>query len=96
MPGRDHIRYNYLLLALFDCSISVVLSGLGIALTIPFEVQAVQDRIHPLMNHVTIHQNLTSIPLSQSRLTSRASTTRLRYQAHHLLVTTLPSPLLIK
>ena len=36
---------------LFVRSFSVVLSDLGIALTIPSEVRAVQDGIHPLMNH---------------------------------------------
>ena len=55
MPGCNRTRYNYLLLAsfvcLFVCLSLVVLSGLGIALTIPSEVRAVQDRILPLMNH---------------------------------------------
>ena len=51
MPGCNRTRYNYLLSASFVRLFSVVLSGLGIALTIPSEVQAVQDGIHPLMNY---------------------------------------------
>ena len=51
MLGHNRTRYNYLLLTSFVCLFSVVLSGLGIVLTIPSEVQAVQDGIHPLMNH---------------------------------------------
>ena len=51
MPGRNHTRYNYLLSTLFVCSFLIVLSSFGIALTIPSEVLAIQDGIHPLMNH---------------------------------------------
>ena len=51
MPGRNRTYYNYLFLISFVCLFSVVLSGWGIALTIPSEVRAVQDGIHPLMNY---------------------------------------------
>ena len=51
MPGRNRTCYNSPLSASFVRLFSVVLSGLGIALTIPSEVRAVQDGIHPLMNH---------------------------------------------
>ena len=51
MPDGNRTCYNYLLLTLFVCSLSMVLSGLGIALTIASEVRAVQDGIHFLINH---------------------------------------------
>ena len=54
MPGCNPTCYNYLLSTSFVRLFLVVLSGLGIVLTIPSEVQAVQDGIHPLMNHVPI------------------------------------------
>ena len=43
-------QLTYLKVALLHLPL-VVLSGLGIALTILFEVRAVQDGIHPLINH---------------------------------------------
>ena len=54
MLGRNRTRYNYLLLTSFVCLLLLVLSDLGIALTIPSEVRVVQDEIHPLMNHALI------------------------------------------
>ena len=42
IPGYNRNHYYFLLLTSFDCFR---------ALTIPFEVQAIQDIIHSLMNH---------------------------------------------
>ena len=102
MPGCNCICYNYLLSILFVCLLLVVLSGLEIVLTLwlfPLKYERSKTEftlwwithLYPTINHY-----LASIPLSQSRVTSRLSTTRLCYQAHRLLVTTLLLPLLIE
>ena len=100
MPIHNRTHYNYLLSTLFGRLFSVLLSGLGIVLTLrlfPLKYKLSKTKFRWITySHPTIHQDLTSIPLGQSRVTSRPSTTRLRYQAHRLSVTTLPSPLLIE
>ena len=100
MPGRNRTCYNYLLLTSFVCLLSVVLSNLEIILMLwLFPLKYEQSKMEftfwwIVHSHPTIHQNLASILLGQSWVVSRPSTTRLCYQAHRLLITTLPSPLL--
>ena len=102
MPGRNHTRYNYLLSTLFGYSFPVLLSGLEIVFMLrlfplKYELSKTEFTLWWITHsHSTIHQDLASIALGQSRVTSRLSTTRLCYQAHRLLVTTLSSPILIE
>ena len=51
MPGRNCTRYNFLLLVSFVHLFLVVLSDLGIALTISSEVRVVQDMIIPMTTY---------------------------------------------
>ena len=102
IPGRYCTCYNYLLLTSFVCLLSVVLFGLGIVLMLwLFLLKYKQFKMEFTLwwitySYPTIYQDLASIPLGQSRVTSRSSTIRLYNQAHRLLVTTLLLPLLIK
>ena len=76
MPSRNRNYYLLWTLFIYFC-----------ALTIPSEVQAVQDVINPLINHALTsdHSSRSCIyPTRLSRVTSRPSSTRLCYQAHCL------------
>ena len=95
-------RYNYLLLTSFKYSFSVLLFCLRIVLTFwlfPLKCKRSKTKFTLwwiMHSDLIIYQDLASIPLGQSRVTSWPSTTRLCYQVHCLLVTTLLSPLFIK
>ena len=102
MTSCNRTHYNYLLLTLFRRLFSVLLSGLGIVLTLrlfplKYELSKTEFTLWWIMHlYLTIHEDFASIPLGQPIVTSRLSTTRLRYQAHRLSITTLPTPLLIE
>ena len=106
MPGRNRTCYNYLPLTLFVCLFVCLFVRpqwyylvweLLWLFSLKYERSKTEFSLWWITHlYPTIHHDLASIPLGQSRITSRPSTTRLCYQAHRLSVTTLPSPLLIE
>ena len=89
MPGCNCNHYYYLLPILFKY----------LFLRSDYILWSTSDSRHNSLSDKSrthIRPFIWTYPLGSSRVMSRSSSTRLCYQAHCLLVTTLPSPLLIK